>query len=64
MIILTSNTPNLKEYQMQELYSDSWGPVKDTLEITLEDEKHEILFRTVNLANIAGPEHKVLIMSE
>jgi len=64
MIILTSNTPNLKEYQILEPDSDNWSPVKDTFEVTLENDKHEMLFRIVNHADIAGPEHKIIIMSK
>jgi len=61
-ITLASTTPNLKEYQMKESLDEGWRPVSDKVELSLENEKHEILFRTVNLADIPGPEHKVLIV--
>jgi hypothetical protein len=64
VITLTSSTPNLKEYQMKSNDSDIWNKVEDNLEIQLENDKQEVLFRAVNLVNIAGPEHKVLIVCE
>jgi hypothetical protein len=63
-IILVSSTPNLKEYQMMESNEEKWQPVKDQVEISLKSEKHEIIFRAVNLADVPGPEHKVLIVGE
>ncbi len=64
IITVASNMPNLKEYQMKESGQEEWQAAKDTLEVLLKNEKHEILFRAVNLARIAGPEHKVLISLE
>jgi hypothetical protein len=64
MISLNSNTPNLKEYQMRESVSSGWREVKDSVEFRLEEERHEMLFRAVNFADITGPEHKILIISE
>jgi hypothetical protein len=64
VIHLTSTMPNLREYQMKASDSDSWNQVEDKLEVELNNIKHEMLFRAVNLASIAGPEHKVLILSE
>ena len=60
-IILKSDTPNLKEYQIKKSYSGVWQTTTDSLEIYLENRKHELLFRTINIANIAGPEHKIVI---
>jgi hypothetical protein len=64
VIMLTSSTPNLKEYQMNSTKSDKWIKVDNKLEVQLENDKHEMLFRAVNLVNITGPEHKVIIVSE
>jgi hypothetical protein len=60
-IQLTSNTPNLKTYQMKELPDNTWKDVSSAAEIELEKDKNEIIFRTVNLAGVTGPEHKVII---
>jgi hypothetical protein len=64
MIILSTSTPNLKGFQMRGSGGNTWKSVSDTVVFTLQDEKHEFLFRTVNLANITGPEHKVSIVSD
>lgn len=63
-IILESSTPNLKEYQMKGSSVDIWKPIEDQMQISLENEKHEILFRALNLADVPGPVHKVLIVGE
>lgn len=64
VITLTSSTPNLKEYQMKSMDGDSWIKIDDMLEVQLVNDKHEMLFRAVNLVNIAGPEHKIIIISD
>jgi hypothetical protein len=61
---LTSNTPNLKEYQIKRLPDGEWEKADSKIEITLSAKKHEFMFRTMNLANITGPEHKVIIGSK
>lgn len=63
-IIITSSMPNLKEYQMKKDGSDLWTPIDDTLNVALKNAKYELLFRGVNLADISGPVHKVLIESD
>lgn len=60
-IQLTSDTPNLKTYQMKDSASDSWQQVEDTITLDLEKDKHELLFRAMNLASVSGPEHRVVI---
>jgi len=62
-IELISDTPNLEEYQMKELPSGSWVKVDSIIEIKLVARKHDILFRTMNLARVTGPVHKVVISS-
>ena len=64
LIELTSNTPNFKEYQMKELPSGDWHTVADTLKLELKNNKYEMVFHTVNLANVTGPEHKIIIDSK
>ncbi len=63
-ITMTSSTPNLKEYQMKQLPSGTWMKTEKDLEIKLEGEKAEFAFRTVNLADVTGPEHKIIIESK
>ncbi|NOY96705.1 MAG: hypothetical protein GXO81_10110 [Chlorobi bacterium] len=63
-IKLVSDTPNLKEYQMKRLPSGAWEKVSDKVEINLKDKKYDLVFRTMNLAGVTGPEHKVVIDSK
>ena len=60
-ISLNSNTPNLKTYQMKEMSDSNWKNVSTAVEIELKNDKNEIVFRTVNLGGVTGPEHKVII---
>lgn len=60
-IVLNSNTPNLKTYQMKELPGGDWKDVSNVAEIELRKDKNELVFRTENLAEITGPEHKIII---
>ncbi len=64
VILLESTTPNLKDYQMKEKDTDVWHSVSDSLEISLKNKKYEFLFRTINLADVAGPEHKIVIVGK
>ena len=61
MIKLTSETPNLKEYQMKEGLSGDWQQVDESFSVELKRKRHEWYFRIVNLAGISGPEHKIVI---
>jgi hypothetical protein len=63
-IVLRSETPNLKEYQMKDLSTGEWGKVEDNFDLKLKKRKYELVFRTVNLADVAGPEHKIIIDSK
>ena len=58
---LTSHTPNIKEYQMKEIPSDVWYKVNEEMTLELKNKRHEYVFRVVNLADVHGPEHKVVI---
>jgi hypothetical protein len=61
MIELTSETPNLKEYQMKEGVSGDWQAVDESCSVDLKRKRHELYFRIMNLAGVSGPEHKILI---
>lgn len=63
-IELASGTPNLKEYQMKESPSEEWKTVGDKFDKELKKKDYEWLFRVVNLANVTGPEHKIVIKSK
>ncbi len=60
-IKLVSETPNLAAYQMQEMPSEKWEQVNDSLSMELKRERYELHFRTMNLAGVTGPEHKIII---
>jgi len=60
-ISLSSNTPNLKTYQMKELPDGEWKDVPATVDIALAKDTNEIVFRAENLADVTGPEHKIVI---
>ncbi|HRD44587.1 MAG TPA: transglutaminase-like domain-containing protein [Ferruginibacter sp.] len=59
-IYLASGAPNFKTYQMKELPDENWKDVSDTISIDLKKERYEIIFRTVNLAGVNGPEYKII----
>ncbi len=60
-ITLYSNTPNLKTYQMKSLTGGAWEQTADTLALDLGREENAWVFRTMNLAKVAGPEHLIVI---
>ena len=63
-IKLTSDTPNLKEYQIKKSPPGTWETVDEIFNLDLQEKKYELTFRTVNLASVTGPEHKVVIGSK
>jgi hypothetical protein len=63
-IYLKSDTPNLKEYQVRKFPGDRWVKVDPVFETGLNGRKYEFAFRTVNLAGVAGPEHRIIIDSK
>ena len=63
-ISLHSDTPNLKAYQMKTSPSGQWQKVDEQLTIPLTEEKHELIFRTLNLAGVSGPEYTILLKKE
>jgi hypothetical protein len=65
-IELKSTTPNLKTYQVKDLTGGdpnaiSWKDISNVWETELQKDKNEMIFRTVNLAGVTGPEHKIII---
>jgi len=60
-IELTSNTPNFKTYQMKEQPDGDWKDVSNVVQAELKKDNNDIIFRTVNLAGVTGPEHKVIV---
>lgn len=61
VIELNAVTPNLKSYQMKDLPDGDWKDVTSRVEIKLKKDKNEIVFRTINLAGVTGPIHKIVI---
>lgn len=59
-VSLYSITPNLKTYQMK-LPGSEWKNVPSTIDVTIEKDVNELMFRAVNLAGVCGPEHKVKV---
>jgi hypothetical protein len=60
-IALNSITPNLKTYQMKEVPGGDWKAVSNSVEVELKADANELVFRTLNAADVTGPEHKVVI---
>lgn len=61
---LTSETPNLKEYQMKDSADGEWKTVESKFDISLTEKKYDLAFRVKNLAGITGPVHSVVIDSK
>lgn len=59
---ISSETPNFKEYQMKENINGQWRKIDNNLSLELSKEGHAYFFRSVNLANVAGPEYKVVVI--
>jgi len=62
-IELDSDTPGLQGYQMKRLPSEEWVNTNKTSEIKLSGETVELTFRTINLAGVTGPDHKITLES-
>jgi hypothetical protein len=60
-IELTSETPNLKEYQMKESSSRGWQKTGINFDLKLKKSRYEFTFRVVNLVGVSGPEHRIII---
>jgi hypothetical protein len=62
-IEIRSCTPNIKEYQIKIAPDGQWQKVENPVKIKLDRRQHEVIFRAVNLAGVAGPEHKVILQN-
>jgi hypothetical protein len=60
-IQIRSSTPNLKEYQIKYSPEGPWQRTDEKVLVKLNKKRHELSFRAVNLAGVAGPEHKVVL---
>ena len=60
-IELTSNTPNLKTYRLREAQGENWKDVPRVTELPLVKDKYEIVVQAVNLEDVTGPEHRIVI---
>jgi hypothetical protein len=58
---LHSITPNLQSYQIKESPDAAWKDVAATVELKLDRDSNQYVFRTLNRAGVTGPEHTVLI---
>ena len=63
-IQLISDTPNFKEYQVKDSSSGEWLETGENFSLDLKEKKYELAFRAVNLADVSGPVHRVIIDSE
>ena len=60
-VSLRSCTPNLKTYQMRR-GSSRWQDCEESVEIRLGRRGASLAFRTVNLAGLKGPDHRVEVV--
>lgn len=58
---INSSTPNLKEYQIKEGTDGPWQSVEAQSTLNLTKERHVWFFRSVNLADVGGPEYKLVL---
>ncbi len=40
---------------------ENWKDISNAVEIESKEDRNEIIFRTINLAGVTGPEHKIII---
>ena len=59
-ITLTTSTPNLKTLQMKK-QGKNWEEISKQVQVELRNGRNEIEFRAINLADVSGPVHKVII---
>ena len=60
-IELTSNTPNLKTYQLKVMPDGKWEDIANTIDRELKSDTNEMIFRVMNAAGVTGPEHKIIL---
>ncbi|MFC1714539.1 transglutaminase-like domain-containing protein [Candidatus Poribacteria bacterium] len=59
-VTIESDTPSLKQYQIRRRGED-WEPVAERFTLKLTESRHEWWLRSVNLAGVGGPEHRLVI---
>jgi len=57
---IVSSTPNLKEYQMKK-GDGAWERVEEKFAIRVRAPQEKVLLRSVNLAGLCGPEHRLVL---
>ena len=60
-IELESETPNLSNYEMKRGDDGDWEEVPASMQVPLNGDTEELIFRAVNTAGVAGPEHRIVI---
>ena len=60
---IDSSTPNFKEYQMKSA-GGNWEAVENTLSLQLSQPRHEWRLRSLNVMNVPGPEHRLVIQRQ
>lgn len=61
IVLKTLTTPNFKSFQMKSLAGSEWRDIADTVEVSLNEGRNIFEFRTLNLANMGGPVHRVVL---
>ncbi|HLF95063.1 MAG TPA: transglutaminase-like domain-containing protein [Planctomycetota bacterium] len=57
---IASSTPNLKEYQMKK-GDGAWERAEEKFAIRVKAPPEKVLLRSVNLAGLCGPEHRLVL---
>jgi len=47
--------------EMKEQPDGDWRDVSNSVELELKKDRNEMIFRTMNVAGVTGPEHKIII---
>jgi len=61
LITLDSFTPNFRNYQVR-VDGQAWRDCEPSFEFEIENKDHQLVFRSVNLFGVAGPEHRIEIV--
>ncbi len=59
-IALTSDTPNLRTYQLKETSDSEWKDIPNPVSVAVKKEGSELLFRSINLADVPGVPYKII----
>lgn len=58
-VTLRSSTPNLKSYQLKISPDTTWKNIPDSVDLKISGDREEMVFRTMNLASVNGPEYRI-----